>query len=154
MSYSYVASNKNIENLLRLTTNDTAITNEDKPDIAIYTNNKDDCQKVVFIELKKFSAEGYDNSKGLDQLIVYSDYIAESGIQEIYCYLIVSIDDKTRRILKGRGYVKIFSSENGEIWQGKVSDMNSYIQIISPQSIIADANARNKTFLAIIQNAV
>lgn len=151
MSYNYIASDRKIENLLQLINNDNS-SNQDRPDIAIYTNTNDN-KKIVFIELKKFNADGYDNSKGLDQLTVYSKYIAESGINEIYCYLIINLDDKTRTILEGRNYIKIFSQGNGEIWQNKIGNINSYVQIISPNAIIADANARNKTFLDIIKKS-
>jgi hypothetical protein len=96
MSYNYIASDKKIANLLKLI-NTNSGNNQDRPDIAIYTNTNDN-KKVLFIELKKFNANGHDNSKGLDELTVYSNYIVESGVNEIYCYLIINLNDKTRTI--------------------------------------------------------
>jgi hypothetical protein len=39
------------------------------------------------------------------------------------------------------------------IYHGTFDKVNAYIQIISPNAIISDANARNKTFLDIIKKS-
>ena len=66
---------------------------------------------------------------------------------------IVEIDDKFKRVMiSERGFNKVFSHE-GEVYQRSYDDINAYIQIISPDAIIADAAARNKTFLDIIKKS-
>ena len=152
MTYGYVASNKKIKTILPncgLEGN-----SQDAPDIAIYVPDKNGIKKMVLIELKKFTATDYENGKGVMQLRNYSKLIIDSGVYEAYLYLLVEIENKDFRgqLEDTFNFKKIFSQE-GEIWQGKFGTINAYIQIISPDAIIADAAARNKTFLDIIKNS-
>jgi hypothetical protein len=152
MTYGYVASNKKIKTILPncgLEGN-----SQDAPDIAIYVPDKNGIKKMVLIELKKFTATDYENGKGVMQLRNYSKLIIDSGVNEAYLYLLVEIENKDFRgqLEDTFNFKKIFSQE-GEIWQGKFGTINAYIQIISPDAIIADAAARNKTFLDIIKNS-
>ena len=151
MTYGYVASNKQIRTILSNCGLEGDL--QDAPDIAIYVPDKDSVKKMVLVELKKFTATYYDNGKGVMQLSTYSKLIIDAGVSEAYLYLLAEIDQNFRWQLENTfNFKKIFSQE-GEIWQGKFGNTPAYVQIISPNAIIADANARNKTFLEIIKNS-
>lgn len=152
MTYAYVASNKQIQTILPNCGLEGD--SQDAPDIAIYVPDKDGVKKMVLIELKKFTATDYENGKGVMQLRNYSKLITDSGVNEAYLYLLAEMDNKD---FKGQledtfHFKKVFSQE-GEIWQGKFGNIPAYIQIVSPQAIIADASSRNKTFLDIIKSS-
>ena len=148
MSYSYIASEKTMHKFLEnisLEKNDV----DDRMDIVLYSNSEEK-KKVVILEMKKLTANYKENGTGINQLFNYSVQLYNAGIKELYLYLIAEIDDKFRiQLTSKEGFKKVFSQE-GEIYQNSYNDFNAYIQIISPNAIIADANARNKTFLDII----
>ncbi len=142
MTYSYVASDKKIDKLFSEMKND-------RPDITIYVNNPDNPKKVILIEFKNFNSDYKNNTVGLAQLTEYAENIRDSGVEEIHCFLITKIDEKFRKKLKSFDYKKNFSQE-GEIWQKYFDYLNTLIHVISPQALISDAKARNKTFLDFI----
>ena len=64
--------------------------------------------------------------------------------------------DEVRRILNNRGCVKIFSHDDGEIWQNtlKTSDKDgndlkipAYLQDVSIDAVVNDADKRNSILL-------
>lgn len=162
MTYNYISSDKTIKDIIdnaniQYNADDLAkqISTDDKPDIAIYKNDIKG-QKMVFVELKKIKAKKYDYAKGLDQLNNYASYIAEQGIREIYCYLFVANFDEVRRILNNRGCVKIFSHDDGEIWQNTLTTSDkdgndlkipAYLQVVSIDAVVNDADKRNSILL-------
>ena len=149
MSYSYVASEKTITTFLKNNKLSYSKSTQEM-DIIHYFTDKDK-NKACIIELKKLTANYKENGVGINQLFNYSKKLFESGVKELYLYLFAEIDNDFRDALENKeGFKKIFSQQ-GEIWQNSYQDRNSYIQIISPNAIIADANARNKTFLDIIK---
>ena len=150
MSYTYIASEKAISTFLDSAGLEKNASNEEM-DIVLYSNSQEK-KKAVIVELKKLTANYKENGTGINQLFNYSAQLSDAGIKELYLYLIAEIDDKFRRQLVSKeGFKKIFSHE-GEVYQRSYDDNNAYIQIISPNVIIADAAARNKTFLEIIKN--
>lgn len=151
MSYSYIASEKTIHKFLEQ--NSLSINQStQRLDIVGYFNTNDK-KKAVIIELKKLTANYKENGVGISQLFNYSKKLFDAGVKELYLYLFATVEDDFRDSLENeRGFKRIFSHE-GEVWQNSYNDRNSYIQIISPNAIIADANARNKTFLEIIKNS-
>ena len=151
MSYSYIASEKAISTFLKKVELEKNGSN-DRMDIVLYSNDPER-KRVVMLEMKKLSANYLENGEGITQLFQYSSQLYDAGIKELYLYLIAKIDDKFRRvIISERGFNKIFSHE-GEVYQRSYDHINAYIQIISPDAIIADAAARNKTFLDIIKKS-
>ena len=162
MTYSYVASDKTICDILdganiQYSADELAkqISKDDRPDIAVYKNDIGG-KKIVFVELKKIKAKKYDYAKGLDQLNNYASYFAEQGIREIYCYLFVANFDEVRRILSNRRCVKVFSHDDGEIWQNTLTTSDkdgndlkipAYLQVISIDAIVNDADKRNNILL-------
>lgn len=151
MSYSYIASEKAISTFLENAGLDKNGSNEEM-DIVLYSDNQEK-KRAVILEMKKLTANYKENGTGISQLFNYCTQLYEAGIKELYLYLIAEIDDKFRlQLTSERLFKKVFSHE-GEIYQNSYNDFNAYIQIISPNAIISDANARNKTFLDIIKNS-
>jgi hypothetical protein len=107
----------------------------------------------VILELKKLTANYKENGTGISQLFNYCTQLYAAGIKELYLYLLAEIDDKFRLQLTSERLFKRVFSHAGEVYQNSYNDFNAYIQIISPDAIIADAAARNKTFLDIIKNS-
>jgi hypothetical protein len=151
MSYSYIASEKTITTFLKENGLEYHKSTQEMDIIGYFSTT--DKKKAVIIELKKLTANYKENGVGISQLFNYSKKLFDAGVKELYLYLFATVKDDFRDELENKeGFKRIFSHE-GEVWQNSYKDRNSYIQIISPNAIIADANARNKTFLEIIKNS-
>lgn len=149
MTYNYVASEKQLNTLLKAV-GLGEVESEDRFDIGIYSNSVE-AKKAILIEFKKFTANYKENGEGISQLSTYANQLQKAGIDELYLYLIASVDDKFRNNLTNLfKFTKIFSHD-GEIYQGALNNLNAYIQIMSPKALIADAKARNKTFIDIVR---
>jgi hypothetical protein len=150
MTYSYVASEQAIKTLLKKA-GLPELSSADRFDIGIYSNS-DMGKRAIMVEFKKLSAGYKENGVGIDQLYNYASQLKQSGVEQIYLYLIAEVDDKFRTMLTGsnRGFNRVFSQE-GELYQRSYDDVNAYIQIVSPKALIADARARNKTFIDMIR---
>jgi hypothetical protein len=158
MTYTYLASDKTIKEFFDKTKSGEG-DSQDRPDIIMYYESKNK-RKCCIIEFKKIDANKYDYSKGLTQLFTYSDQVYNSGTKEIYLYLfITNIDNVFRDILERKEkFTKVFSNdENAEVWQGSYLSVDKktsyYTQVVSLDALITDANARNKTFLKIIEES-
>ena len=150
MSYNYAASEKAINTLLKNAGLDKA-DSRDKFDIGIYCNNEN-IKKVILVEMKKFTSNYKVAGEGINQLYIYATRLRDSGIDEIYLYLIAEVDEDFRKLIIGKeGFTRVFS-QDGEIYQRNYNDVNAFVQVISPKALIADANSRNKTFLDFIIN--
>ena len=150
MSYNYIASEQTITNIT--TTIGAKIESDKRPDIFIY-KKAGKIPKVLIIELKRPDIDCWDAGKSIDQCGFYAKQLAKSGIQEIYCYSIVNIDSNARDILETRKFIKLFSTDETEIWQGDFGGINAFIQIISPTTFAKDAENRNQTFINIIKKS-
>ena len=148
MTYTYIASERQLKTLLFEIDNTIHSNNDDRFDVAIYSDNKD-AKRVILIEFKKFTANYKENGEGITQLYKYAQRLKGSGINEIYLYLIAKIDDDFRSMLisSKEGFTRIFSQQ-GEVYHRSYNDVNAYIQVISPDALIADAKARNNILLS------
>ena len=152
MSYSYIASEKTIHKFLKDKGFESQ-KNDDRMDIIIYfdSNNK---RRAVVIELKKPDLNYKENGTGRAQLFNYSKKLFDAGVKELYLYLLCEIDEAFRDELENSLNFKKIFSHAGEIWQHSYLDRGAYIQIIHPKSIIADAKARNQTFIDILEKSI
>jgi hypothetical protein len=149
MGSNYVASEKAIKTLLSAVGLPKA-ESDDRFDIGIYSNSENG-KRAIIVEFKKFSANYKENGEGINQLSTYADTLSKNGIDELYLYLVASVNEQFRNnILNLYKFTKLFSQE-GEIYHGALSNVNAYIQIVSPKALIADARARNKTFIDMIR---
>ncbi|WP_375623287.1 ATP-binding protein [Bartonella sp. TT119HLJHH] len=154
MSYNYLQSEKTIQEFLSnvdsLSINSGRKKTElcSRPDIAIYFDSEEK-KRVVLIELKKPTAD-YKNS-GVAQLSNYARVLKTYGVNEIYLYLIAEIDDDfAYTLLDTNHFIEVFSQE-GKCYQGSLSMGNAFVQVISPNAVIGNAKARNRTFMDIIK---
>ncbi len=149
MTYNYVASEKALKTLLSAVGLPKAESN-DRFDIGIYSNSENG-KRAILIEFKKFSANYKENGEGINQLGTYADTLSKNGIDELYLYLVASVDEQFKNNLVNLyKFTKVFS-QDGEIYHGTLSNVNAYIQVVSPQALISDAKARNKTFIDMIR---
>jgi len=149
MTYNYVASEKALKTLLSAVGMPKP-ESDDRFDIGIYSNSEN-AKRAILIEFKKLSANYKENGEGINQLSTYADTLSKNGIDELYLYLVASVDEKFRNNLVNLyKFTKMFS-QDGEIYHGSLSNVNAYIQIVSPRALISDAKARNKTFIDMIK---
>jgi hypothetical protein len=150
MTYNYVASEKAINTLLDSVGLEKNDSGGDRFDIGIYSNSENG-KRVILVEFKKLSANYKENGEGINQLSIYAESLNKSGIDELYLYLIASIDDKFRsNLVNLYKFTRVFS-QDGEIYHGSLNNVNAYIQIVSPKALISDAKARNQTFINMIK---
>ena len=149
MTYSYVASEKALKTMLSEAGLGKPETS-DRFDVGIYSNS-DTGKRAILIEFKKLSANYKENGEGINQLSNYADILSKNGIDELYLYLIASIDEQFKNnLINLYKFTKVFS-QDGEIYHGTLNNVNAYIQIVSPKALIADARARNRTFIEMVK---
>jgi hypothetical protein len=153
-SYSYAASEKTIRRILAQagTEND-----RDRPDLALFfSQNPDDRRaglKAVVVELKSFNDQGKSDREkfeGIQQLI--DDIVAfqkKEEIEEIWAFLVTDVDEKMANRLVMNKYTRLFSIKT-PIYHQYYEQMKTSIYVVGAQSLILDAEARNKVFIDII----
>jgi hypothetical protein len=158
-TYSYAASEKRIKEVLteigQETDNAEAL--EDRPDLSIFfSHNPNDPERLksVLVEIKPFDYQSKSDRKkfaGIQQLVDYVEaFKSKEKIEEIYAFLITDIDDKLSARLKKDDYTPLFSLES-PIFHRFYKDLGISIYVISANTLIKDAEARNKVFLDIIR---
>ena len=158
-TYSYAASDKRIQDVLNEIgeeDGETKIPN-DKPDLSLFFSQNpqnSDRLKSVLIEIKPFDFQSKPDRKkfaGIQQLVDYvKAFKNKERISEIFAFLITDVDSKLAERLKGDDYVPLFSLQN-PIYHRFYKDLGISIYVISVETLIKDAEARNKVFLEIIR---
>ncbi|MDM1094997.1 ATP-binding protein [Myroides odoratimimus] len=159
-TYTYAASDKRITDVLKdldLSEEEIDILN-DKPDLSLFfsqdPNSTAKRLKSVLIEIKPFDFSSKPDRKkfsGVQQLIDYVNaFKSRENIDEVYGYLITDVDKKLADRLIGDGYTPLFSLE-APIYHRYYDKMGISIYVVSAQTLINDAEARNKVFLDIIK---
>lgn len=145
MGYSYVASEQYISTFIK-NNNLQKVEGNGEMDIVVYFDNEDK-KRAVIVECKKMTANYKENGTGIDQLFNYAYMLYQSGITEIHLILPVNIDSTfTKQLVLNRKFCKIFSHK-GALYQNSFNEINSYIQVITPDALIANAQERNKKFI-------
>lgn len=159
-TYSYAASDKRIQDVLNSIdeTNEGIDILDDRPDLSLFfSHNPDDTErlKAVLIEIKPFDFDTKPHRqkiKGVQQLI---DYILafkqKEKIEEIFGFLVTEIDDKLEERLKIEGYTRLFSNDAPIYHRYYDAPLSASIYVLCANTLIADAEARNKVFLDIIR---
>jgi hypothetical protein len=109
--------------------------------------------KSVIIELKSFKDENKSDREkfeGIQQLI---DYIvafqSKEEIEEVWAFLVTDVDEKLATRLIRNKFTPLFSIDT-PIYHQYYDEMKTSINVIGAQSLILDAEARNKVFIDII----
>jgi len=133
---------------------------KDRPDLCIFfsdSQKSSDDLEAVIIELKAFTADKYDKSKGLDQLPLYAHSFRKrhTKFKKFWVYLIVDeIDDEFRRLLTVSRNWKRFFCHNGEVYLQYNEEISAYLSVLTASALTANAKARNHKFLEIVQSSV
>lgn len=158
-TYSYAASDKRIKDVLidlDETYEDIDIVN-DKPDLSIFFSqnpNNSDRLKSVLVEIKPFDFKSKSDRKkfaGIQQLIDYvKAFKAKEKIDEVFGYLITDVDEKLATRLTDDGFTPLFS-QDAPIYHRFYDSIGVSLFVVSANTLIQDAEARNKVFLDIIK---
>lgn len=154
MSFSKALSDKKIAEIKKHIAEECSEEEGDmqEPDLFIYFDSEKN-KRLVTIEIKSFAKkQKIDRNKinGITQLADYANFINESfpDIKEKWYYLITSIDENFKRQLEIFGYHKLFSY--GECYFFYNPKLSTHFYVLDMQTLIDDANARNKVFMDIL----
>lgn len=86
----------------------------------------------------------------MSQITNYADIITKNfpEIQEKWYYLITSMEENFKRQLEINDYKKLFSS--GNMYFRYYENLQTHIYALDMQTLINDANDRNKVFMDIL----
>ena len=156
-SYSYAASDKRIKEILESNElEDENKTNIDRPDLALFFSHdpaNKEALKSVLIELKSFKDKGKSSREkfmGIQQLLDYIKVFKDKeDIKEIWAFLVTDVDEDLGDRLTTDGYIPLFTTGR-RIYYRYYDKIGSFIYVFGVQTLILDAEARNKIFIDII----
>jgi hypothetical protein len=160
LSYSYAASDKKINTVLKHQGLDKASKDGEKaPDLAMFYSNSEneDNLTCVLIEIKPFGISYEKKHTGLAQLRNYANIFYKNNpkIKAFWVYLITKIDDDLGNKLEREEYNPIFSTSEGHkifVRYFPREEPPMYVEVICVDAIIKDAESRNKIFLDILKS--
>lgn len=150
MSFSQALSDRKIKQLKNEMGNNQTLEDSKEPDLMIYFDSPTQ-KRLVTIELKPFGdKKGNNKINGTSQITNYAYIINKNfpEIQEKWYYLITSMDEHFKRQLEIIDYKKLFSS--GNMYFRYFENIQTYIYVLDMQTLINDANDRNKVFMDIL----
>ena len=156
-NYSYAASDKRIKQVLEsMNLKAGTKSDEDKPDLALFFSHDPKNKKglkSVLIELKSFDdGAKSDREKfgGVQQLLDYiKAFRSKEDIKEIWAFLVTDIDEKLGERLNTDGYIPLFATDR-PIYHRYYDKIDTSIYVVGAETLILDAEARNKVFMDII----
>lgn len=157
MSYCYAASDVKIKQVAK------ALQDFDydgqhsgrAPDMLLfYSKPENEAKDIILIEFKAIGASRSEKSRATTEIMEYASIVKENLglVNNMWVYIITNIDDNIGEIFKMHGFKEQFSNSNKtKIYHQYLpySEANAYI--ISVDSIIKDASARNNVFLNILK---
>ena len=158
ISYSYAASDKTIKRILEnLNFEAGTDIDGDKPDISLFFQREPNtaCSdiKSVVVEIKPFDYSSKPARKKFAGLVQLREYVkafkSKNNIKEVWAFLVTDIDDDFSTLLLEDGYQALFSTDR-PMYYRFYEKINAFIYVICASTIIADAEARNKSFIDII----
>ena len=157
MTYSYAASDKTI-NQIKVALGEKANNfygRLNRPDLALFFDRKEGNKDLIMVEFKGVNASLDEKNKSLTELPVDMRIIRENleEVNSIWSYIITSIDDGFKYTIESLDtYKELFSKESDlRAYYSYNKQSNAHIYIVDIKSILADAQARNKTFLDILK---
>lgn len=158
-TYSYAASDRRINSILEAIDEDPAGSSspDDKPDLALFFSGDPSSNanlKAVLVEIKPFDFKSKPWRKKFEGLTQLRDYVQEfkdrEKIDEVFAYLVTDVDEKFADALEIDSYTRLYSQDY-PIYHRHFDKLGTSIFVVSVQTLIADAEARNKVFLDIIR---
>lgn len=158
-SYSYAASDKRIKDIVSTLELEGDVTDfeDDKPDLSLFFSHNPNLKgslKSVLVEIKPFYDKNKSDRKkfqGIQQLVDYVEaFKVKENIEEIWAFLITDVDRKLAERLRKDDYTPLFSTKN-PIYHRFYKELGISIYVIGAETLISDAESKNKTFLDIIR---
>jgi hypothetical protein len=158
-SYSYAASDKRIKDVLKQIGEESGETENinDKPDLSLFFSHnplQPERLKSVLIEIKPFDYDAKPDRKkfqGIQQLVDYVEaFKNKEKVEEIWAFLITDVDEKLEKRLRKDDYTPLFSTA-APIFHRFYKELGVSIYVINANTLILDAEAKNKVFLDIIR---
>lgn len=160
ISYSFAASNKRIQTILQNVVEKPEETeiDTDRPDISLFfpqdPQRATGDLKSVIIELKSFDYSKKPARKKYEGVIQLQDYIEafkkQDSLKEVWAFLVTDIDEEFAHMLLRNEFKPLFSTEF-PMYLKYFEAINSFIYVVSAQTLVSDAEARNKVFIDIVQ---
>lgn len=155
MTYTYAYSDNTINKILQLSDNDKNI----RPDICIFTKSKKDASEIVLIELKGSDATGEKNSSGINELNKYArkikNYFEQNGKEIlIWSYLITTFNKETKQEIEDTNGIKRAYTTKGDLYYLYNDNLNMVTHILTLDTMVEDAMARNQLFLNILRGNI
>lgn len=159
-TFNYIASDKSIKAIKQALKDDTEDFDARKePDIAIFyskpdNNSLQDSNKdAVIIELKGVGTS--NKAIAITELPKNMMLIRKNlqNINQLWGYIIMELDDKVCNDIEAQSrYKKFFSNGKPIYYDYYTEPTNAMVYIMDYDSLIHDADSRNKVFLDIIKN--
>ena len=157
MSFSLVSSDNTILKAKKETgTNSPNIGNVfDRPDLLLFFNNQENVTDFVVVELKGPNADIDELTKALTEtprnIRLVRENFKETNMA--FGYIIAKITSEFVYMLETMSYKRLFTNEK----QDKMfyifnEGTSSHIYVLDYDTIVADARARNSTFLSILES--
>ena len=156
MSYLYVSSDLSVYNINKEISDVYQRTNHDgrRPDMFLAFDREGDTYKnAVLVEFKKYLAPLDEKAKALSEVPNNIGEIRKSNknIQTIWAYIITKLDEDFKETIDNHGGYKEIYSEAGRATYYQYNEKrNAHIFICDIDTIVKDAEVRNKVFLDII----
>ena len=164
MSFSTILSDEEMYKLIDVIAEPEELNDTKRPDIAIVFSRSLDENipvDVVIVELKKKGASLDENVKVTTQLWQRAKKLLQyyqARIQRIWFYGVISIDNEFSGYLKDKGWKELFSLGNMYYLEEEISVNNDKVPVgyfLMPyDSLLADAEGRNETFLKILKESI
>lgn len=159
-TFNYIASDKSIKAIKQALKDETADFDARKePDIAIFYSKpdsnslQDSNRDAVIIELKGVGTS--NKAIAITELPKNMMLIRKNlqNINQLWGYIIMELDDKVCNDIEAQSrYKKFFSNGKPIYYDYYTEPTNAMVYIMDYDSLINDADSRNKVFLDIIRN--
>ena len=165
MSFRTILSEYSMETLIKkISTTEETVEADGRPDISMIFSadpNGNEKVEVVVIELKRQGDDVKENAYVLYQLLERARKLADHcpNIERVWYFGIVQINEGLARILKDSKWAPLFSKgqvfyQDFPVTRSDGTIVPTPIYLLSYETIIKDASARNHTFLEILKSEI
>lgn len=141
MTYNYAASDIAIKKIL------SESNSFERPDLCVFFNSDTNQDQSVIVEIKPPGDDVHAKQKGVSQLTSYAkEFKKQYKSQRQWYYLITEINDDYKEHLENNNFLPLFSHGVPMYYQ-EYPKLGTSIFVMSFDSIVRDAKARNQIFL-------
>lgn len=130
-----------------------------RPDISVFYSNDDKnlINKLVILEFKTLECSSKEIGSAIIQCAEYATALFENikTTKEIYCFALVEMSDSMSKALKALGFKETFSNDERIMYLYNPNvEIPMHLYMLSLNSLLSDAETRNKTFMDILQEKI